>query len=204
MTDGPLWIMVSHVQVSARFAQSETRRHTPTVVHTHNLTPFYTHTHTVIHMCFCCVQYICRVFRHLAYMSVCKPLILIHANDRYKQTTDTTHLPAFSTRMCRCTTMTKTNERLHEWDVCMSVCVYECVCVFEAVDECTLNTDNCDNAEAICTDTVGTFTCTCNDGWTTVDAGVTCTSECKDVQNASVQPVILCCCVCSRAIWLQF
>ena len=51
------------------------------------------------------------------------------------------------------------------------------VCVCAAVDECTLNTDNCDNAEAICTDTVGTFTCTCNDGWTTGNNGVTCTSE---------------------------
>ena len=55
------------------------------------------------------------------------------------------------------------------------MCVCVCVRSSTAVDECTLNTDNCDNAEAICTDTVGTFTCACNDGWTTVDDGVTCT-----------------------------
>ena len=33
------------------------------------------------------------------------------------------------------------------------------------VDECTLNTDNCD-ANAACANTVGGFTCTCNPGFT--------------------------------------
>jgi hypothetical protein len=40
------------------------------------------------------------------------------------------------------------------------------------VDECSLNTDNCD-ANATCTNTAGSFTCTCNSGYT--GNGVTCT-----------------------------
>ena len=42
------------------------------------------------------------------------------------------------------------------------------------MNECSLNTDNCD-ANAACTDTEGSFTCTCNPGYT--GDGITCTSE---------------------------
>ena len=40
------------------------------------------------------------------------------------------------------------------------------------VDECTDNTDNCDTS-ANCTNTPGSFTCTCDPGYTW--DGVTCT-----------------------------
>ena len=42
------------------------------------------------------------------------------------------------------------------------------------INECTLNIDNC-NANAVCADTEGSFTCTCNPGYQ--GDGVTCTSE---------------------------
>lgn len=47
------------------------------------------------------------------------------------------------------------------------------------IDECTINTDNCD-PNATCTDTPGSFTCTCNPGFT--GTGTTCTNvvECLD------------------------
>jgi len=39
------------------------------------------------------------------------------------------------------------------------------------VNECTLNTDNCDE-QATCTNTIGSFTCACNPGYS--GTGVDC------------------------------
>ena len=44
------------------------------------------------------------------------------------------------------------------------------------VDECTTDTHNCD-ANAVCTDTDGSFTCSCNSGYS--GDGTTCTSKLK-------------------------
>ena len=41
----------------------------------------------------------------------------------------------------------------------------KCGCVFSDIDECTTAVHNC-NAKAACGNTEGTFTCTCNDGYT--------------------------------------
>jgi len=41
------------------------------------------------------------------------------------------------------------------------------------VDECTLGTDTCHSSLATCTNTVGSYTCTCNAGYT--GDGSTCT-----------------------------
>ena len=41
-------------------------------------------------------------------------------------------------------------------------------------DECALGTDNCD-ANAACTDTDGSYDCTCNDGYS--GDGFTCTGK---------------------------
>ena len=43
------------------------------------------------------------------------------------------------------------------------------------IDECTRNTDNCDNTNAACTNTVGSFTCACNSGFS--GNGVTCSEN---------------------------
>uniref|UniRef100_A0A0G4HK22 EGF-like domain-containing protein n=1 Tax=Chromera velia CCMP2878 TaxID=1169474 RepID=A0A0G4HK22_9ALVE len=47
------------------------------------------------------------------------------------------------------------------------------------IDECSLNTHDC-NQNATCADSIGSFTCTCNDGWT--GDGVTCgnANECSN------------------------
>jgi hypothetical protein len=42
------------------------------------------------------------------------------------------------------------------------------------IDECATDTDNCD-ANAFCTNTNGSFTCTCNAGYT--GSGVQCQGE---------------------------
>ena len=42
------------------------------------------------------------------------------------------------------------------------------------IDECTLGLDNCDD-NAVCTDTMGSFICTCDAGYT--GDGVNCTSK---------------------------
>ena len=39
------------------------------------------------------------------------------------------------------------------------------------MDECTTDTDNCTQN---CENTDGSFTCSCNDGYTTTDNGITC------------------------------
>ena len=46
------------------------------------------------------------------------------------------------------------------------------------INECTLKTDNCNNATATCTNTIGSYTCSCNSGY--YGDGVTCTdfNEC--------------------------
>ena len=43
---------------------------------------------------------------------------------------------------------------------------------FSDINECTIGTDNCD-ARAVCTNIIGSFTCTCQTGYT--GNGVTCT-----------------------------
>ena len=42
---------------------------------------------------------------------------------------------------------------------------------FEDIDECALGTDNCDS-QATCVNTIGSFTCGCNVGYT--GNGITC------------------------------
>ena len=42
---------------------------------------------------------------------------------------------------------------------------------FSDVDECSADTDNCTQN---CENTDGSFTCSCNDGYTTTDNGITC------------------------------
>lgn len=44
--------------------------------------------------------------------------------------------------------------------------------IFSDLNECILNIDNCDQ-NAYCNNSLGSFTCTCNDGYT--GNGVTCT-----------------------------
>ena len=46
--------------------------------------------------------------------------------------------------------------------------------VFADIDECSGNTDNC-HAQATCTNTIGNFTCACNEGYE--GDGVTCTGD---------------------------
>ena len=50
--------------------------------------------------------------------------------------------------------------------------------VLTDIDECILGTDNCD-ANAACTNTIGSFTCACNAGYS--GDGVTCTGIAFDV-----------------------
>ena len=60
------------------------------------------------------------------------------------------------------------------------MCVhFKCIIITD-VDECSAGTDNC-AAEATCTNTDGSYICTCNTGYT--GDGVTCTSkiQSKDV-----------------------
>jgi hypothetical protein len=42
------------------------------------------------------------------------------------------------------------------------------------IDECTAETDNCDT-NAACTNTVGSFNCTCNTGY--IGDGTSCTGQ---------------------------
>ncbi|XP_072035556.1 uncharacterized protein [Amphiura filiformis] len=55
------------------------------------------------------------------------------------------------------------------------------------IDECTTNTDTC-HANATCTNTVGSFTCSCNDGYG--GNGITCTAICSPacVHGACILP----------------
>ena len=45
------------------------------------------------------------------------------------------------------------------------------ICFNVDIDECTNNTDNCTQT---CTNTVGGFTCGCNEGYLLHDDGITC------------------------------
>lgn len=60
--------------------------------------------------------------------------------------------------------------------VCVCLCVCVCVCVLD-IKECTLQLHNC-HAQAVCTNTISSFTCACNTGYYSVDAGVTCLGLC--------------------------
>ncbi len=42
------------------------------------------------------------------------------------------------------------------------------------IDECAINTDNCHD-DAVCDNTIGSYTCTCNDGFT--GDGVSCNGK---------------------------
>lgn len=46
---------------------------------------------------------------------------------------------------------------------------------FADVNECELNSDNCDPMNGMCTNTEGSFNCTCNAGYS--GDGINCTSE---------------------------
>ena len=46
--------------------------------------------------------------------------------------------------------------------------------LFTDIDECITSTDNC-HVDATCTNTGGSFTCACNNGYTGV--GTTCTGK---------------------------
>ena len=47
-----------------------------------------------------------------------------------------------------------------------------CEYLYSDVDECTAGTDNCDDTNGACNNTVGSFTCACNPGYS--GDGVTC------------------------------
>ena len=49
--------------------------------------------------------------------------------------------------------------------------------IFSDIDECTINTHNCDRdpGQATCTNTIGSFTCACNTGF--AGNGVICTGQ---------------------------
>ena len=59
-------------------------------------------------------------------------------------------------------------------DVCISYNSQTYYLNLSDVDECENETHNCDQ-NATCTDTDGSFNCTCNDGY--VGDGVNCTSK---------------------------
>ena len=60
------------------------------------------------------------------------------------------------------------------WSERMIDNVYAMVCFHVDINECESNTDNC-NENADCTNTEGSFTCSCNPGYT--GDGVSCTSK---------------------------
>ncbi|XP_060593354.1 fibrillin-1-like [Ruditapes philippinarum] len=61
----------------------------------------------------------------------------------------------------------------------------------EDIDECTANTDNCDSTNGGCTNSAGSFTCSCNTGYNLEADGFTCTAiitsvACNDDSDCSV------------------
>ncbi len=61
------------------------------------------------------------------------------------------------------------------------------------IDECQRNTDNCDADNAQCTNTAGSFTCMCNEGFT--GDGITCSGL-----ISACYPLCVCVCVCVRCL----
>ena len=59
----------------------------------------------------------------------------------------------------------------------------QCMFCYSDFNECGLNLHNCD-ANAFCTDIIGGFTCTCNQGYT--GNGVTCTSISSNINECSL------------------
>ena len=51
---------------------------------------------------------------------------------------------------------------------------YFCLSFFADIDECSAGTDTCDTDLSSCTNNVGSFTCTCLDGYTDSGDGLTC------------------------------
>lgn len=56
----------------------------------------------------------------------------------------------------------------------MCVQCASCICFVSDVDECSESTDDC-SPDAVCINTVGSFTCICNDGYT--GDGIVCTGK---------------------------
>lgn len=52
-----------------------------------------------------------------------------------------------------------------EWYIMKVSSMILCRLLFQDVDECTSNSHNC-HSQATCTNTIGSFFCTCNSGWT--------------------------------------
>ncbi len=61
------------------------------------------------------------------------------------------------------------------------------------IDECQRNTDNCDADNAQCTNTAGSFTCMCNEGFT--GDGITCSGL-----ISACYPLCVCVCVCQVSV----
>ena len=57
------------------------------------------------------------------------------------------------------------------------------------IDECALDTDNCDTVNAVCHNNVGSFDCTCNGGYE--GDGVTCTGNKQKMHIPFSQPTQL-------------
>ena len=65
-----------------------------------------------------------------------------------------------------------------------SLLYFHLLCILD-LDECAKGLDWCDN-NAICTNTVGGFNCTCREGWTSIDAGKTCDGKLIHLKQTSV------------------
>ncbi len=83
--------------------------------------------------------------------------------------------------------------------VCVCVCLCLCVCVCDLdINECEIGAHNCDR-HASCTNTAGSFRCSCAPGW--IGNGIKCTGA-----NTNTHSLVICCVwtdggqVCSRAV----
>ena len=52
--------------------------------------------------------------------------------------------------------------------------IYKFSCLLTDIDECSLGTDSCSQS---CTNTIGSYTCSCNTGYTLNSDGYTCDGE---------------------------